>query len=206
MDRRITHGDGVRLTDAEFDTLCGYAEGLTTEEIAKRMYRATVTVNGYRKSLFRILGVGARHTDYKLYAAIVSAWRSRVLTTCPVCRRKRYDVSTDNAVRKPVQPKRLLKAYPVPESVKVSLTIRRHEVLVLMAKGFENPEIGKELGISVDSVKIHVKHILRAFGARTRTQAVALGFAYGLLTAADVLPKEPDGDLHDEPESTARGA
>ena len=53
-----------------------------------------------------------------------------------------------------------------------ALTDRQHEVFQLMRRGLSNKEIARELGLSPNTVKIHVKAILRVLKASNRTQAV----------------------------------
>jgi DNA-binding NarL/FixJ family response regulator len=55
--------------------------------------------------------------------------------------------------------------------VEVSLTQRESEVLKQLAFGLKNKEIGQALGISYETVKEHVQHILRKIGVSDRTQA-----------------------------------
>jgi DNA-binding NarL/FixJ family response regulator len=55
--------------------------------------------------------------------------------------------------------------------VDVSLTQRESEVLKQLAFGLTNKEIGQALGISYETVKEHVQHILRKIGVSDRTQA-----------------------------------
>ena len=55
--------------------------------------------------------------------------------------------------------------------VEVSLTQRESEVLKQLAYGLKNKEIGQALGISYETVKEHVQHILRKIGVSDRTQA-----------------------------------
>jgi DNA-binding NarL/FixJ family response regulator len=55
--------------------------------------------------------------------------------------------------------------------VEVSLTQRESEVLKQLANGLKNKEIGQALGISYETVKEHVQHILRKIGVSDRTQA-----------------------------------
>jgi DNA-binding CsgD family transcriptional regulator len=54
------------------------------------------------------------------------------------------------------------------------LSRRETEVYELLAAGRTNKEIARALFISDATVKVHVRHILRKLGARTRTEAVAL--------------------------------
>ncbi len=52
------------------------------------------------------------------------------------------------------------------------LTQRQREVLHLLVHGRSNRLIAKELGLSDNTVKIHVSAVLRAIGAANRSQAV----------------------------------
>ncbi len=60
------------------------------------------------------------------------------------------------------------------------LTPREQAVLELMAQGLRNKEIGAELAIAEDTVKMHVKNILAKLGARDRTEAVIIAIQRGL--------------------------
>ena len=55
--------------------------------------------------------------------------------------------------------------------VEVPLTQRENEVLRQLALGLTNKEIAQALGISYETVKEHVQHILRKIGVSDRTQA-----------------------------------
>lgn len=55
--------------------------------------------------------------------------------------------------------------------LEVPLTQRESEVLRQLAHGLTNKEIGQSLGISYETVKEHVQHILRKIGVNDRTQA-----------------------------------
>lgn len=67
----------------------------------------------------------------------------------------------------------------------VSLTPRQLEILSLVAQGATDNEIALRLVISAQTVSVHVRAIRQAFGARSRSQAVALALQQG------VLPAEP---------------
>jgi DNA-binding NarL/FixJ family response regulator len=57
------------------------------------------------------------------------------------------------------------------QDIEVPLTQRESEVLRQMALGLTNKEIATMLGISYETVKEHVQHILRKVGVTDRTQA-----------------------------------
>jgi DNA-binding NarL/FixJ family response regulator len=63
----------------------------------------------------------------------------------------------------------------------IELTSRQKAVLNEVAKGMSNREIGKALGISEITVKIHVHSICQKLAVRNRMQAVQRGRSLGLL-------------------------
>lgn len=60
------------------------------------------------------------------------------------------------------------------------LTQRENEVLTLLAHGMTNKQIADRLGISYETVKEHVQHILRKIGVADRTQAAVWAVRSGL--------------------------
>ncbi|MFD1145841.1 response regulator transcription factor [Saccharothrix hoggarensis] len=64
-----------------------------------------------------------------------------------------------------------------------SLSRREYEVLQLIADGLENQAVANELYVSVETVRTHVKNILRKLRARDRTHAVSLAYQAGLLAS-----------------------
>jgi ATP/maltotriose-dependent transcriptional regulator MalT len=57
------------------------------------------------------------------------------------------------------------------------LTRRESEVLALLGRGLTNAEIARRLFITESTTKVHVHHILKKLGARTRLQAALLAQA-----------------------------
>lgn len=62
-----------------------------------------------------------------------------------------------------------------------ALSPRQAEILESIVRGFSNPDIAKQLGISVDVVKEHVESLFQKIGAANRTEAVAIAFRKHLL-------------------------
>jgi DNA-binding NarL/FixJ family response regulator len=61
------------------------------------------------------------------------------------------------------------------------LTPREIEVLTVVATGARNKEIGVTLGISEDTVKMHIKSIISKLGAEDRTGAVTTAIKRGVI-------------------------
>lgn len=62
-----------------------------------------------------------------------------------------------------------------------ALTPREHDVLLLVAEGMTNKEIGGKLTITEDTVKKHVQNIIWKLRAADRTQAAIMALKLGLL-------------------------
>jgi DNA-binding NarL/FixJ family response regulator len=61
------------------------------------------------------------------------------------------------------------------------LTQRELDVLKEIARGKRNKEIGAELSIAEDTVKMHVKSILMKLGVNDRTEAVTIALRRGII-------------------------
>jgi PAS domain S-box-containing protein len=62
-----------------------------------------------------------------------------------------------------------------------NMTARQAEVLRHLAAGCSTAQIAHEMGISVETVRNHIRHVLRALGVHSRLEAVALARRDGLL-------------------------
>ena len=95
-------------------------------------------------------------------------------------------VAAGNALPAPDATKRLIAKYAVPPNgaghdYVPSLTSREAEVLVLIASGLSNQAIAGQLGVSVETVRTHVKRVYQKCGARDRVQAVIAAYESGLV-------------------------
>jgi DNA-binding NarL/FixJ family response regulator len=63
-----------------------------------------------------------------------------------------------------------------------TLSARQREILQMLADGMQTDAVAKQLGLSTETVRTHTKRILAKLEASTRTQAVAVGIRYGLIT------------------------
>ena len=65
---------------------------------------------------------------------------------------------------------------------------RKREILERLAQGLSYHQIGLALGISVNTVRTHVREIYEALGASTKVEAVLAAMECG------ILPKSGPGD------------
>jgi two-component system nitrate/nitrite response regulator NarL len=78
-----------------------------------------------------------------------------------------------------------------------ALTPRESQVLALLVDGASNAAIARELGIAHNTVKNHLRSILRKLGVRNRAQAVARALREGLVVLCGQPPAaEPQRRSH----------
>jgi DNA-binding NarL/FixJ family response regulator len=91
-----------------------------------------------------------------------------------------------------------------------ALTSRELQVLALLARGWQNKAIARELCMAVGTVKAHMKMLLAKLGAGSRTEVVSIALQRGLLAPvvpapAAIAPAAPPRGLEalSEPPATA---
>ena len=67
---------------------------------------------------------------------------------------------------------------------RIALTPREIEVITLMSTGLTNAQIASQIGRTEETVKVHVKNILRKLDARDRTAAVTIAARRGFIRLA----------------------
>jgi DNA-binding NarL/FixJ family response regulator len=95
-------------------------------------------------------------------------------------------VAGGDALLSPAITKRVIRQFTrltrrAPPAELDELTARERDILLLIASGLSNAEIGRQLFISETTVKTHVTHILQKLGLRDRVQAVVLAYQTGLI-------------------------
>jgi two-component system nitrate/nitrite response regulator NarL len=83
----------------------------------------------------------------------------------------------------------LLDAKSTTESVLGSLTQREREILSHLAKGESNKAIARQLDISYDTVKLHVRHILAKLNLSSRVEAAVFAVEHKLAPGLDMTKK-----------------
>ena len=94
-----------------------------------------------------------------------------------------YEVAKGGTVWLPEDIRRVTGPIGEPDldvDLEVPLTRRELEVLKQLSLGLTNKEIAEALGISYETVKEHVQHILRKLGVSDRTQAAVWAVRLGL--------------------------
>jgi len=95
----------------------------------------------------------------------------------------------ENAIRLAARGGRVLPAPVVSRlaeyTPRADLTRRELEVLGYVSQGFGNRAIGRAMGRTEETVKVHLKHIMSKLGVHDRTQAVTLGLQRGIIHLGD---------------------
>lgn len=79
------------------------------------------------------------------------------------------------------------------EGAELPLTDRQVEVLQLIAEGLSNKEIARRLGLSENTVKIHVSAVFRVLGVHNRTQAAVVARQKGVLKGQTAMEQPGKG-------------
>jgi DNA-binding NarL/FixJ family response regulator len=72
-----------------------------------------------------------------------------------------------------------------------ALTLREGQVMDLLSRGFQNKHIAAELGVSENTVKIHLHNIIAKLGASNRTAAAAIYLDSEKRNAAALAGRSP---------------
>ncbi|MHB1318118.1 MAG: response regulator [Anaerolineae bacterium] len=85
----------------------------------------------------------------------------------------------------------LIRKAQAPPPLGHDLTPREREILPLLTRGLNNPQIAAALFVSEATVKTHVSNILSKLGAASRTEAATLAVQHGLVPGPDSSTTTP---------------
>src|SRR5436309_2622644 len=86
-------------------------------------------------------------------------------------------------------------AGPVGQELHPRLTPRQREILELIASGLSTSEIAKELTLSTETVRNHLRRVFEELHVHTRVEAIAAAQRFGLLAAPALGPQPSDADV-----------
>jgi PAS domain S-box-containing protein len=72
------------------------------------------------------------------------------------------------------------------------LTSRQREILDLIASGLSTAGVARELALSTETVRNHLRGVFRELDVHTRVEAIAEAQRLGLLAAPGLRPQQPD--------------
>jgi DNA-binding NarL/FixJ family response regulator len=143
---------------------------------------------GYRQAYARLrraeamLASGAAHgevvADLRAARAVATRLGAEPLAAAVAAMAVRAGVQLDD------------EAAPVAPASDV-LTPRERSVLALVADGRTNRQVGAELYISEKTVSVHLSRVMAKLGASSRTEAVTIAYARGLLDPPARLAASP---------------
>jgi DNA-binding NarL/FixJ family response regulator len=169
MDVRLPDDDGISATR---QILKDVRDGLRAPRVV------VLTTFDYDEYVFRSLQAGASGFLLKRTRAedLVDAVRT---------------VAEGNALPAPERTRALIGAFaaaggePPRTQFADALTGREAEVLALISRGLSNAEIAENLGLSIETIRTHVKHVYMKTGARDRAHAVIIAYETGLAGHSD---------------------
>ncbi|MGW0829560.1 response regulator [Streptomyces prunicolor] len=142
----------------------------------------------------RVLVLTTFDLDEYVYSALLAGASGFLLkdTLAPELLSAVRAVARGDAVAAPSVTRRLLERYVATAPARTEplggpspLTGRESEVLVLIARGLSNAEIGDRLHLTEGTVKTHVSRVLAKLGVRDRVQAVVHAYESGLVRPGD---------------------
>nr|WP_221375358.1 response regulator transcription factor [Actinoplanes polyasparticus] len=175
VDLALRHRPDVALLDIQMPVLDGLAALREIRRLVPEVRIVVLTTFGQDEYVAQALTHGAAGfllkesaADELEYAIRAAAAGNAYLS--PKITRQVLD-------RLPPAPTR-----PTEDQVKVdTLSEREREVLILLAQGLSNAEIGQRLFVSEGTVKTHVYHVFAKLGCENRVQAAMLAQRTGLL-------------------------
>jgi PAS domain S-box-containing protein len=172
MPSYIVDGNGrIRWLNAAAVALLGDVRGRMISSIAAPDHQERS-----REQLARKVVGGRTRTDFEIDVIDRNGERTPMRVSSVPLRRGRAVVGVFG-----VASPRVSLGEPSPEATELSLTPRQSEVLALLAEGGSTSEIAATLGLAEETVRNHIRQLLRRLGVHSRLAAVAYARRHGLL-------------------------
>jgi DNA-binding NarL/FixJ family response regulator len=126
----------------------------------------------------RIIVLTTFDGDFEIHRAFAAGARAYLLKSTPPAELVNV-VRQVHAGKKRIPPE--IAAQVAEHMGDESLTPREIDVLKHVAGGNRNRDIARQLFISEETVKVHIKHIMEKLGASDRTQAIAIAVRRGII-------------------------
>lgn len=176
VDLAVRHRPDVALLDIQMPVMDGLAALREIRHLAPAVQVVMLTTFGQDEFVARALDSGAAGFLLKESAAEELAFAIRA-------------AASGNAYLSPKVTRQVLDRLPAAptgpdrdrEKIE-ALSGREREVLVLLAQGLSNAEIGQQLFVSEGTVKTHVYRLFTKLGCENRVQAALLAQRAGLLS------------------------
>ncbi|MCM4082672.1 response regulator [Paractinoplanes hotanensis] len=175
VDLALRHRPDVALLDIQMPVLDGLAALREIRRLVPEVRIVVLTTFGQDEYVAQALAHGAAGFLLKESAADELEYAIRA-------------AAAGNAYLSPKITRQVLDRLPPPptrpteDQVKVdTLSEREREVLILLAQGLSNAEIGQRLFVSEGTVKTHVYHVFAKLSCENRVQAAMLAQRTGLL-------------------------
>ncbi|MFG2064846.1 response regulator [Micromonospora sp. NPDC048871] len=172
LDIRMPHLDGLAV-----------AQQLTTDPATTSIRIIVLTTFEQDSYIFEALKAGA------------NGFLTKTVSGEELCRAVKV-VAAGEALLSPSVTQRVIAEFSRrPEPVKAApeqlaaLTAREREVMLMIAAGLSNVEIGRALRMSPLTAKTHVSRIITKLGVRDRAQLVAMAYESGLVQPGAGLPR-----------------
>lgn len=130
----------------------------------------------------KVIMVTVYRDHEKIFAALKAGACGYLLKRCGPAevRAAIHEVRNGGAPMSPEIARRVVEAFHQPVTApggaagseeQVKLSKRETEILTLLCEGLANKEIAERLGISIETVRVHLKHVYEKLHVRSRTEA-----------------------------------
>jgi DNA-binding NarL/FixJ family response regulator len=134
------------------------------------------SANSDDQALLRAMGIGAHAFIFKgcsvsMFTCALRAVHSGASWMDPLIARRLIELNANahnGAQQSAIASKKVAEAQAAKKDL---LSPRERQVLKFLVMGWKNKQIASELGVSGDTIKTHVRHILEKLSVTTRTEA-----------------------------------